>query len=82
MIDRLRRVSPDFRRVLFATLFFGATAGIFNSTLNNYLSEVHGFGAGERGWLEAGLGPRTLRTETAGVVAATLVLHAWGDLGR
>ena len=34
-----------------------------------------------RGWREAGLGPRTLRTETAGVVAATLVLHAWDDLG-
>lgn len=33
------------------------------------------------GWLAAGLGPRTLRTETAGVVAATIVLHAWGDLG-
>jgi 16S rRNA (uracil1498-N3)-methyltransferase len=32
-------------------------------------------------WQEASLGPRTLRTETAGVVAATLVLHAWGDLG-
>jgi 16S rRNA (uracil1498-N3)-methyltransferase len=35
----------------------------------------------ERDWREAGLGPRTLRTETAGLVAATLVLHAWGDLG-
>ena len=34
-----------------------------------------------RGWREAGLGPRTLRSETAGVVAAALVLHAWGDLG-
>jgi len=34
-----------------------------------------------RGWREAGLGPRTLRTETAGVVAAALVLHAWDDLG-
>ena len=34
-----------------------------------------------RGWEAASLGPRTLRTETAGVVAATLVLHAWDDLG-
>lgn len=33
------------------------------------------------GWRPAGLGPRTLRTETAGVVACALVLHAWGDLG-
>ncbi len=47
-----------------------------------------GFTGGElstlaaRGWREAGLGPRTLRTETAGLIAATLVLHKWGDLGR
>jgi 16S rRNA (uracil1498-N3)-methyltransferase len=33
------------------------------------------------GWSLTGLGPRTLRTETAGVVAAALVLHAWGDFG-
>jgi len=36
----------------------------------------------ERGWRRAGLGPRTLRTETAGVVAVALVLHRAGDLGR
>ena len=34
-----------------------------------------------RGWLPASLGPRVLRTETAGVVACALALHAWGDLG-
>ena len=34
------------------------------------------------GWLRAGLGPRTLRTETAGIVAAAIVLHRLGDLGR
>jgi len=28
-----------------------------------------------------GLGPRVLRTETAGIVAAALVLHRFGDLG-
>ncbi len=33
------------------------------------------------GWLPCGLGPRTLRTETAGAIAAALVLHAWDDLG-
>lgn len=33
------------------------------------------------GWRAAGLGPRTLRTETSGLVAATLVLHRWADLG-
>jgi 16S rRNA (uracil1498-N3)-methyltransferase len=34
------------------------------------------------GWRRASLGPRVLRTETAGPVAGALVLHAWGDLGR
>lgn len=34
------------------------------------------------GWRPAGLGPRILRTETAGVVAASIVLHRFGDLGR
>jgi 16S rRNA (uracil1498-N3)-methyltransferase len=34
------------------------------------------------GWKPAGLGPRVLRTETAGVVAASIVLHRFGDLGR
>jgi len=33
------------------------------------------------GWRPASLGPRVLRTETAGVVAAAIVLHTWGDLG-
>lgn len=35
----------------------------------------------DAGWLAASLGPRTLRAETAGIVAAALILHAWGDLG-
>lgn len=34
------------------------------------------------GWQRAGLGPRVLRTETAGPIAAALILHAWADLGR
>jgi 16S rRNA (uracil1498-N3)-methyltransferase len=34
-----------------------------------------------QGWRRAGLGPRTLRADTAGVVAAAIVLHRWGDLG-
>lgn len=33
------------------------------------------------GWCAVTLGPRTLRTETAAVVAVAIVLHAWGDLG-
>jgi 16S rRNA (uracil1498-N3)-methyltransferase len=33
------------------------------------------------GWERASLGPRILRADTAGLVAATIVLHRWGDLG-
>ena len=39
-------------------------------------------GAVAHGWRRVSLGPRILRTETAGVIAAAIVLHAWGDLGR
>jgi len=34
------------------------------------------------GWCPVGLGPRTLRAETAGLVAAAVLLHHFGDLGR
>jgi 16S rRNA (uracil1498-N3)-methyltransferase len=46
-----------------------------------------GFGAAEvrrweaQGWRVAALGPRTLRAETAAVVAASVILNTWGDLG-
>jgi len=33
------------------------------------------------GWRPARMGPRVLRADTAGVVAATILLHWWGDLG-
>lgn len=33
------------------------------------------------GWTRARLGPRVLRTETAGIVAGSLALGRWGDLG-
>jgi hypothetical protein len=46
------RVQGDFRRVLLATLFFGAVSGIIASTFNNYLADVHGLDASARGWLE------------------------------
>jgi len=36
----------------------------------------------ERGWRAVSLGPRTLRAETAALVAAAIVLHQWCDLGR
>jgi predicted MFS family arabinose efflux permease len=42
----------DIGRLLLATLFFGAAGGIFLSTLNNYLLDVHQLGAEARGWLE------------------------------
>jgi 16S rRNA (uracil1498-N3)-methyltransferase len=34
-----------------------------------------------RGWQPAGLGPRVLRTETAGLVAVSILMHRFGDLG-
>ena len=42
----------DFWRVLLATLFFGASGGIFQATINNYLDGVHLLDAEGRGWLE------------------------------
>jgi predicted MFS family arabinose efflux permease len=51
-MSRLRSLPPDLRRLLLATLFFGASGGIFMATLNNYLAEVHELGAESRGWLE------------------------------
>lgn len=42
----------DLKIALVATLFFGASSGIFQSVLNNYLSEIHNLGAEVRGWLE------------------------------
>ena len=33
------------------------------------------------GWIRAGLGPRILRADTAGVIAASIILHHWADLG-
>jgi len=38
--------------------------------------------AEEKGVLVAGLGPRTLRTETAGLVALSILMWELGDLGR
>lgn len=71
-MNRLRTVTGDFRRVLLATLFFGAAAGVIASTLNNYLADVHGFDAGERGWLEF---PRELPGFVIMFVVALLLLR-------
>jgi 16S rRNA (uracil1498-N3)-methyltransferase len=44
--------------------------------------EPHEINAWARqGWQRVGLGPRTLRADTAGVVVAAIVLHRWADLG-
>jgi hypothetical protein len=51
-LAKLADIGPDFRHMLLATLFFGAASGIFMSTLNNYLSDVHDLGAAARGWIE------------------------------
>ena len=53
----LHAAGHDLRNALLATVFFGAAAGIFGATLNNYLAEAHGFDAAARGWLEV---PREL----------------------
>jgi len=66
------RVTGDFRRVLLATLFFGAVGGIFGATLNNYLSDVHGFSAENRGWLEF---PRELPGFLIFAVVGFLLTH-------
>lgn len=51
-MSRLGKMHPDLRRLLLATLFFGAAGGVFMATLNNYLAEVHHLSAEGRGWLE------------------------------
>jgi predicted MFS family arabinose efflux permease len=82
----------DFRRALLATLCFGAAAGIFQSTLNNYLADVHGFGAESRGWLEFPrelpgflmiviAGAMLLRLRETQMAAAAMLLTALGALG-
>ncbi len=45
-------IQPDFIYLLAATMFFGLSMGIFQSTMNNYLSDVHALDASSRGWLE------------------------------
>jgi 16S rRNA (uracil1498-N3)-methyltransferase len=66
----------------------GALAGDRPSEVRIAVGPEGGFSPGERrtlvdgGWSAVGLGPRTLRTETAGLVACAIVLHTWSDLGR
>ncbi len=87
-----RRPRGDFLLLLLATLFFGAVSGIFTSTLNNYLSDVHHFNAENRGWLEfprelpgflifAVVGALLLRLRESRIAAVAMVLTAVGALG-
>jgi predicted MFS family arabinose efflux permease len=69
-VGRLLALAPDYRRLLLATLFFGASSGIFMSTLNNYLADVHALGASQRGLLEL---PRELPGFSMIFIAAGLL---------
>ncbi|MGD9546290.1 MAG: MFS transporter [Candidatus Krumholzibacteriia bacterium] len=91
-MNRWRAISGDFRRMLLATLFFGAVAGIFTSTLNNYLADVHDFDAGNRGWLELPrelpgfliffvMGLLLVRLRESRIAVLAMVLTAAGALG-
>jgi MFS family permease len=86
------QVQGDFRRVLLATLFFGAVSGIFQSTFNNYLSDVHGLDASARGWLElprelpgfavfAVVGLLLIRLREGRIAALAMIATAVGSLG-
>jgi 16S rRNA U1498 N3-methylase RsmE len=44
------------------------------------LSQAEVLQACAAGWVPAGLGPRVLRTETAGLVALAVLQARWGDL--
>ncbi len=50
MDDAMHR--RNFFRMLFATLMFGSSSGIFLAVFNNYLDDVHHLDALSRGWLE------------------------------
>lgn len=86
------QVQGDFRRVLLATLFFGAVSGIVSSTFNNYLADVHGLDASERGWLElprelpgfiifAVIGLLLIRLREGRIAALAMIATAVGSLG-
>ncbi len=87
-----RRLSRDFLILLLATMAFGAAGGVFQSTLNNYLEDVHLMDAEGRGWLEfprelpgfllifiAGL--MLIRLRETQIAAAAMALAAVGALG-
>jgi 16S rRNA (uracil1498-N3)-methyltransferase len=58
-----------------------ATAAVVIGPEGGFSREEVG-AASDAGFLILGIGPRILRTETAALVAVTLVQERWGDLGR
>ncbi len=86
------QVQGDFRRVVLATMFFGAVSGIISSTFNNYLADVHGFDASSRGWLElpreapgfiilAVVGLLLIRMRESRIAALAMIATVIGSLG-
>lgn len=70
MMRKNKQLNSDLSFLFAATFFFGAASGILASTLNNYLSDVHGLDALSRGWLEF---PRELPGFLIMFVAAALL---------
>ena len=66
----LRQRYPNTHKVM---VIVGPEGGLTREELD--LTKEHGF-------ISVGLGPRTLRAETASIVAAAVCQHLWGDLGR
>jgi 16S rRNA (uracil1498-N3)-methyltransferase len=66
----LRQRFPDTRKVI---CIVGPEGGLTEDEI-----EI----CRQRGFMDVGLGPRTLRAETASIVAAAVCQHLWGDLGR
>jgi 16S rRNA (uracil1498-N3)-methyltransferase len=70
-VEPLEGICRGLRRPVEVWLGVGPESGFM-------ADEVPGAGAG---WVRAGLGPRVLRSDTAGIVAASILLARWGDLG-
>lgn len=71
MVNRVRDLAPA-PPPSSVTLLVGPEGGF---------TEAEAALAKESGFTPVTLGPRILRTETAGIVLASLVLFRWGDLG-
>ncbi len=66
----LRQRYPNTRKVI---CIVGPEGGLTPEEIE--ITRNHGF-------IDVGMGPRTLRAETASIVAAAICQHLWGDLGR